>query len=67
MTHGQDAALQTVEEFADKPGVVGFMITSVRHKPVHHNQYIKVYRAIEELGETVLDGCEAPKWTWPAR
>lgn len=45
-----DAALRTVEEFADKPGVVGFMVTSVRHKPVHHNQYIKVYRAIEERG-----------------
>jgi predicted TIM-barrel fold metal-dependent hydrolase len=45
-----DAALKTVEEFTGKPGVVGFMITSVRHKPVQHNQYMKVYRAIEERG-----------------
>jgi predicted TIM-barrel fold metal-dependent hydrolase len=45
-----EASLQAVKEFTGKPGVVGFMITSVRHKPVHHNQYMKVYRAIEETG-----------------
>ena len=45
-----EASLETVEEFADKPGVVGFNITSVRHKPIHHNQYMKVYAAIEERG-----------------
>ena len=45
-----DASLKAVNEFAGKPGVVGFNITSVRHKPVHHNQYMKVYSAIEETG-----------------
>ncbi len=45
-----DASLKTVEEFADKPGVVGFNITSVRHKPIHHNQYMKIYAAIQESG-----------------
>ena len=45
-----DAALQVVEEFADKPGVVGFTVTSLRHKPVHHNEYMKVYAAIQERG-----------------
>lgn len=25
------------------------------------------YELRKELGETVLDGCEAPKWAWPAR
>ena len=45
-----DEALATVERFADAPGVVGFMVTSVRHKPVHHNHYMKVYRALEERG-----------------
>ncbi|MEC7488381.1 MAG: amidohydrolase family protein [Pseudomonadota bacterium] len=45
-----DASLKTVKEFADKPGVVGFNITSVRHKPVHHNQFMKVYSAIQETG-----------------
>jgi len=45
-----DEALKTVEEFGDAPGVVGFMVTSVRNKPVHHNRYMKVYRALEERG-----------------
>ena len=26
------------------------MVTSVRNKPVHHNRYMKVYRALEERG-----------------
>jgi predicted TIM-barrel fold metal-dependent hydrolase len=45
-----DAALKLVEEFGDAPGVVGFMVTSVRYRPVHHNSYMKLYRAIEERG-----------------
>ncbi len=43
-----DEALRMVEEFADEPGVVGFMVTSVRDKPVHHNQYMKLYAALNE-------------------
>jgi predicted TIM-barrel fold metal-dependent hydrolase len=43
-----DASLKMIEDFADKPGVVGFMVTSVRYKPVHDNVYMKVYRALEE-------------------
>jgi predicted TIM-barrel fold metal-dependent hydrolase len=44
------ASLRLVEEFAEAPGVVGFMVTSVRHRPVHDNAYMKLYRAIEERG-----------------
>jgi predicted TIM-barrel fold metal-dependent hydrolase len=40
-----------VEEFADKHGVIGFMVTSVRHKPVHHNDYMKLYALLEEVGK----------------
>lgn len=43
-----DASLRLVEEFADHPGVVGFMVTSVRHRPVHHNAYMRLYAALEE-------------------
>jgi len=43
--------LRQVEEFGDRPGVKGFMVTSVRPKlPVHDNSFMKVYRAIEERG-----------------
>lgn len=45
-----EAALNTIEEFAGAPGVIGYMITSVRNKPVHHNHYMKVYKRLEELG-----------------
>jgi uncharacterized protein len=45
-----DASLRIVEEMGEKPGVVGFMVTSTRHRPVHHNAYMKLYAALEERG-----------------
>lgn len=46
-----EGAYRQVLEFGDKPGVKGFMVTSVRPKlPVHDNSFMKVYRAIEERG-----------------
>ncbi len=46
-----DACLAAIKEFGDKPGVIGFCITATRYKPVHHNSYMKIYRAIEESGK----------------
>ena len=43
-----DAALRTVEDFSDKPGVIGFLVTSTRNKPVHDDLYMKLYAALEE-------------------
>ncbi len=43
-----EAALRTVEDFSEVKGSVGFTITSARYKPVHHNQYMKLYAALEE-------------------
>ena len=45
-----EAALRTVEDFSEVKGSVGFTITSARYKPVHHNQYMKLYTALEERG-----------------
>jgi len=45
-----EASMRTIEEFAGEPGVIGFMITSVRNKPVQDNQYMKIYAALEERG-----------------
>jgi predicted TIM-barrel fold metal-dependent hydrolase len=45
-----DAAMRQIETFAGRKGVSGFMITSVRGQPVHHNRYMKIYRALEERG-----------------
>jgi len=43
-----EASLKAIEYFSEKPGVVGFMVTSARYKPVHHNAYMPIYRALEE-------------------
>jgi predicted TIM-barrel fold metal-dependent hydrolase len=48
-----DAAYKTVKDFADKKGVVGFMVTSPRYKPVHDNAYIKTYALLEEIGKPI--------------
>jgi predicted TIM-barrel fold metal-dependent hydrolase len=45
-----EAAIRQIETFADRKHVTGFLITSVRPQPVHHNRYMKVYRALEERG-----------------
>jgi predicted TIM-barrel fold metal-dependent hydrolase len=46
-----EASLRLVEDFADAPGVVGFMVTSVRYQPVHHKAYAPLYAALEERGK----------------
>lgn len=61
-----EACLRTVEEFGDKPGVIGFMVTSSRYKAVNDNAYAKTYRALEERGmplgfHTGLGGLEPSK------
>jgi predicted TIM-barrel fold metal-dependent hydrolase len=43
-------AERIVEHFAGQPGVHGFLVTSVRHQPVHDNQNMRLYAMIEETG-----------------
>ena len=45
-----EESYKIVKEFGDKKGVCGFMITSARYRPVHHNSYMKTYALIEEMG-----------------
>ncbi|MBO0873944.1 MAG: amidohydrolase [Pseudonocardia sp.] len=45
-----EAALEEVVELGDKPGVVGFLVTSVRRNPVYHDAFMPVYAALEERG-----------------
>lgn len=45
-----DACLRTIREFAGKPGVVGFMVTSQREASVFRNEYLPVYKELEERG-----------------
>ncbi|MDE0060884.1 MAG: amidohydrolase family protein [Defluviicoccus sp.] len=43
-----EACPRFVEEFGDKPGTMGFTVTSTRFRPVHHNAYMPLYAALEE-------------------
>ena len=45
-----DESLRQVETFGHRKHVTGFCVTAIRTLPVHHNSYMKVYRAIEERG-----------------
>jgi predicted TIM-barrel fold metal-dependent hydrolase len=48
--HNGEECLRMVEAFADKPGVIGFMITSTHYKACHDNSYMKTYAALQERG-----------------
>ena len=48
-----DACYRVVKEFAHRPGVIGFTVTSTRNRPVHHNAYMKTYRLLEECGKPI--------------
>ena len=48
-----EATYKMVQEFGDKKGVKGFMVTSPRYKPVHDNAYMKTYRLLEEMGKPI--------------
>jgi predicted TIM-barrel fold metal-dependent hydrolase len=48
-----EAAFRTVKEFGDRKGVVGFMVTAPRYKPVHDNAYVKTYALLEEMGKPI--------------
>jgi predicted TIM-barrel fold metal-dependent hydrolase len=45
-----EACVKFVERFGGHPGVVGFMVSSARYRPVHDNVYMPLYRVIEETG-----------------
>ena len=42
--------VKMVEDFGDCNGIIGFCVTSARYKPVHHNDYMRLYAMLEERG-----------------
>lgn len=48
-----DACVKEVEKYAAHPDVIGYMVTSTRYKPVHHDSYMKLYAAIEASGKPI--------------
>jgi len=57
-----DASVAFVEEFADAPGVVGFMVTAVRYQPIHENRFMKVFAALNERAAP-LAFHSGPNWS----
>ena len=45
-----DACIETIEEFGEKPGVIGFTIASTRYQKVQGNQHMRIYAMLEERG-----------------
>ena len=46
-------AERMVRELGDAKGVIGFCVTSTRHRPVHHNDYMRLYAMIQETGKPI--------------
>src|SRR5262252_7686206 len=44
-------AERVVQDFANETGVIGFCVPSTRYKPVHHNDYMRLYAMIQETGK----------------
>jgi uncharacterized protein len=59
--HDPQQCLRTIEAFAGRPGVVGFMITCLQYEPLHRNPYMKVFKALDERGLPVAFH-SAPNW-----
>jgi uncharacterized protein len=45
-----DATYRTVQEFAGRKGVAGFMIVSAHYRAVYDNAYMKTYALLQECG-----------------
>jgi len=60
-----ELCLKLVEKYANVPGVIGFTVSCVRNNPVYHPSYMKLYRAIEEAGKTLVFHT-AYNWTDPS-
>ncbi len=60
-----DACEKLVRDYGNKPGIVGFTICAVRHKPVHHNQYARLYAMIQETGKPLVFHA-GPHWDDPS-
>ena len=43
-----DATYKMVQDFAEKPGVIGFTVVSPRYKAIHDNAYMKTWALLEE-------------------
>jgi predicted TIM-barrel fold metal-dependent hydrolase len=57
-----EASVEFIEEFAEAPGVVGFMVTAVRYQQIWQNRFVPVWAALEERG-LPLAFHSGPNWS----
>ena len=60
-TSDPEACVEFIKEFGDAPGVVGFLITTVRYQPLYHNRFMPMYAELSERG-LPLAFHSAPNW-----
>ena len=58
------ACVRQVETFGGRPGVTGFMVTTVRHLQVNDNSYMRLYSSMQERGLS-LAFHSGPNWNEP--
>jgi predicted TIM-barrel fold metal-dependent hydrolase len=56
-----EACVEFIQEFGDKPGVVGFLVTTVRYQPIYQNRWIPMFAALNERS-LPLAFHSAPNW-----
>jgi predicted TIM-barrel fold metal-dependent hydrolase len=54
-----------VRDHSGRPGVVGYTVCAVRHKPIHHNQYARLYSMIQDSGLPLVFHA-GPHWDDPS-
>ncbi len=54
-----------VRDYGTSRELLGFTICAVRHKPVHHNQYARLYAMIQETGKPLVFHA-GPHWDDPS-
>jgi predicted TIM-barrel fold metal-dependent hydrolase len=46
-----EACVEEVKKYAGVDSIIGYSVVSTRNKPVHHNNYMKLYAMMEESGK----------------
>jgi predicted TIM-barrel fold metal-dependent hydrolase len=57
-----EVSVSFIEEFADDPSVVGFLVTAARFQSLHENRFMKVFAALEERGLPIAFH-SGPSWS----
>ena len=63
--HSAEDCEKIVRQYADNPQIVGYTVCAARHAPVYDNQYMRLYRLLEEVGKPLAFHA-GPNWDDPS-